>query len=893
MKVKKAISLVLSFALLLAMLCAAPAASAADAPESAETALKESDYIVIGSYAHKTADGYEDSPTPIVWQVAAKKNGFARLVSRFVLDEQPLDPAYPDNSVSILNSPLEQWMNTTFYNAAFTDVEKIALVDYDELFYTLDENNENYSGYYYRTGPGVKVAVPDYYYDGYFNYASRPLGLGNQQASHLNMRATLKDGTLASYWTGTTSAFAGANHVISATADDASLICCNSAATQGVRPMIKVKLNNFTVTGSGTLDDPYVMDDVFDTPDPTVWEDASPSAALSGTTLTLSFADGVKLSGNGFGPANFSMSRSDGLVPEVVTAKLANGKLILELDQAIPAGVDITLKYEKPKYSFLLKDTTLVSDYVDTFSISVTNNAPGAAYVESQTDGFYMEDFQNLMDLTDADLDPGVAAWGGHQSRIVRTNSGVYALMMVDVRSGSTGDAALDPAKLRKFQLWKIDGEPSMLGERVITGQATSLVAGKDGSLYVACLDKINEGDAGYGVPTLFKFIPGTEGYTTYRYDTDDAFSNANTVSSINYEAVSVDNDGNILYLSPSVNHVKDQARLIWTRFDVTDHTWSAAQPYYTDYTFLYPYILPKSDGSFNVVAEIGIPYSAIEVEAPDGYTFLVNEMRMWSIPDWNSAAGVQQVWDYKIPFTEEQGYSQVQNASFGDSYVDSKGYTHTIMYVGRFLGMDVAPRGMVYVVFDQNNNLITQSRLFLGASSCRFAENKDGDLFLLRMANGSNIIELYAANSAHTQFDVSSPVFSKVLTEADGTPISQSYSGISVTSPRGGSATEDYVDCMFPSSNTTEWRYFRLYLGVESAPPVDEDVSSGTEETSSPPADAGSSGETAPSNTASFPDNNVPSTGSAGLVWPLVSALALSALLLLLCSERVRASNL
>ena len=36
--------------------------------------------------------------------------------------------------------------------------------------------------------------------------------------------------------------------------------------------MIKVKLNNFTVTGSGTLDDPYVMDDVFDTPDPTVWE---------------------------------------------------------------------------------------------------------------------------------------------------------------------------------------------------------------------------------------------------------------------------------------------------------------------------------------------------------------------------------------------------------------------------------------------------------------------------------------------------------------------------------------------------------------------------------------------------------------------------------------------
>lgn len=45
MKVKKAISLVLSFALLLTMLCAAPAASAADAPESAETALKESDYI--------------------------------------------------------------------------------------------------------------------------------------------------------------------------------------------------------------------------------------------------------------------------------------------------------------------------------------------------------------------------------------------------------------------------------------------------------------------------------------------------------------------------------------------------------------------------------------------------------------------------------------------------------------------------------------------------------------------------------------------------------------------------------------------------------------------------------------------------------------------------------
>ena len=198
------------------------------------------------------------------------------------------------------------------------------------------------------------------------------------------------------------------------------------------------------------------------------------------------------------------MSRSDGLVPEVVTAKLANGKLILELDQAIPAGVDITLKYEKPKYSFLLKDTTLVSDYVDTFSISVTNNAPGAAYVESQTDGFYMEDFQNLMDLTDADLDPGVAAWGGHQSRIVRT---IRAFTPDDGRRPLRFHRGRrpDPAKLRKFQLWKIDGEPSMLGERVITGQATSLVAGRTAASTSPVSTRSTRAMRATAFPTLFQ----------------------------------------------------------------------------------------------------------------------------------------------------------------------------------------------------------------------------------------------------------------------------------------------------------------------------------------------------------------------------------------------------
>ena len=820
-KIRKGLVWILSFVIVMTLL--EPVAQgqyiSADGTVSEKTIIKEGDYILFGHYQHKTADGYEQEATPISWQVAAKKNGYVRLVSEYVLDERTMDETRPNASYSWLNSPYETWLNTEFYNSAFSEMEKVAMIDYDELYYTLDQNGENYSGYYYRTGPGIKVGIIDYYIDGYFNYASRPLGLGNSQVSHKNMRATLKDGTLADYWTGTTSSTSFGHHIITATETDATLGTSNGDAVHGVRPMIKLQLNKFGVTGSGTKEDPYVVSETFDIPDPVVWMDSFPSATLSGKTLTVKFSSPVKWTGVGFGIANFSVKRSDNVPVSVVSANLTNGNLVLQLDKSAPEEVLVTLNYTKPKFGYIMKDEETSSQYVDSFgNLAVTTVVPEEDMQEVYNPAYSLSAPVDVMMGTDAELDPGVPAWGGHQNRIVRTQNGVYMLVMVDVRSGSTGDPSLHPNNVRKFQILKIDAsETTVLAEHEIAGQATSLVADKMGNLYVVCHDKTDAAQAGYGRPTIYKLSVGSNTLKQYFYDVDEAYSDGAT----NYEAVSVDADGNILVLVPYVNHTYGESRFIWTKFDVTTNQWSVAQQIKLDRCFLYPYILPQANGTFNVVAEIGIPYSAIEVEAPDGYTFLVNEMRMWNIPAWNSSAGVTQNWTYNIPFTEEEGYSVVQNASMGDSYTDSMGYTHTIMCATRYLGMDTPPSAMVYCVFDQNNELISETTPFIGNFSCSFVEDSRGNLYLIKMESGSNRLELYAIDESHTKILTDIPLLSQKLYTENGTPLVQTYSGISIASPRGGSTIEDYVDIIIPampseSGQPTTWQYMRLSLGEE-----------------------------------------------------------------------------
>ena len=76
--------------------------------------------MTFGTYEqdNNTANGAED----IVWRVLAKEDGKALIISEKALDCQPYNTSYTD--VTWADCTLRSWLNSTFYNAAFSSADK-------------------------------------------------------------------------------------------------------------------------------------------------------------------------------------------------------------------------------------------------------------------------------------------------------------------------------------------------------------------------------------------------------------------------------------------------------------------------------------------------------------------------------------------------------------------------------------------------------------------------------------------------------------------------------------------------------------------------------------------------------------------------------------------------
>ena len=83
--------------------------------------LRIGDIISFGKYRQ---NNFENS-TPIQWIVIDIKNGKALLLSRFVLDAKSYHFQYEETIWK--NCSLRAWLNTEFYNTAFTETEKLKI----------------------------------------------------------------------------------------------------------------------------------------------------------------------------------------------------------------------------------------------------------------------------------------------------------------------------------------------------------------------------------------------------------------------------------------------------------------------------------------------------------------------------------------------------------------------------------------------------------------------------------------------------------------------------------------------------------------------------------------------------------------------------------------------
>ena len=96
------------------------------------------DYVKFGRYP-QTAEG---EVRPVEWQVLARENNKALVISRYVLDKRRFDPESNDWS----ESEIRQWLNDEFYSSTFSDKEKARIISFnqDNVFLLSRKEAEKY-----------------------------------------------------------------------------------------------------------------------------------------------------------------------------------------------------------------------------------------------------------------------------------------------------------------------------------------------------------------------------------------------------------------------------------------------------------------------------------------------------------------------------------------------------------------------------------------------------------------------------------------------------------------------------------------------------------------------------------------------------------------------------
>ena len=102
------------------------------------SSAKVGDYVKFGNYP-QTLNG---DIQPIEWQVLAKENNKMLVISRYGLEAKRFD----GSSNNWKNSEIRKWLNSDFYNRAFTDQEKNSISSFngDNVFLLSKEEAEKY-----------------------------------------------------------------------------------------------------------------------------------------------------------------------------------------------------------------------------------------------------------------------------------------------------------------------------------------------------------------------------------------------------------------------------------------------------------------------------------------------------------------------------------------------------------------------------------------------------------------------------------------------------------------------------------------------------------------------------------------------------------------------------
>ena len=375
----------------------------------------------------------------------------------------------------------------------------------------------------------------------------------------------------------------------------------------------------------------------------------------------------------------------------------------------------------------------------------------------------------------DAATGDGGNAWGGHQTRIVRTSGGVFTAYTVD---GGGGYLAREWHLARR----QPDGSWIDIAHGVSGKDPVNLLASPDGTLHII-------GWPG-GTGTIWSGKPDDNTI----YMTSEIIPGV-TRGNWPYNSAGISKNGDICVLS-SVGGETPGGTFLWSCYSFSKKIWNS-QTTFIDYRYCYTYLFPDPNGSLAVVSTRDVRWSALGYDQPAGvFAYVFNAFGYWRTDDFT-----------KNPlnllyFVEEKPTDLFPNAYLDaqyDAYLDTAGNIHVLYGV-----QGASTQGtwhLRHAVLSQPGKLLKDIQLpdDIGGYA-RIFQDVERRFFIL----GSYGL-LYPAGMDGLTLGTPLQI------DLQGNPVE--YSGYGISAPRTGTLPGNVLDVVFPTSGGSKWIYFQLTL--------------------------------------------------------------------------------
>ena len=362
--------------------------------------------------------------------------------------------------------------------------------------------------------------------------------------------------------------------------------------------------------------------------------------------------------------------------------------------------------------------------------------------------------------------------WGGHQTRIVHTQDGIFTAYTVEGDGYISREWRL--AQRQSDNSWKV------IANGVSGREPVNLLTSPDGTLHVMGWPK--------GVGTIWSGKPQNSSITM----SDEIIPNL-PQGDWPYSSAGIDASGNLCVLASNGGE-QVGGEFYWSCYLASTKKW-ISQISSLDYRYCYTYLFPTQNGHLSLVSTRDVRWSALGYQQPAGaFDYAFNAFGYWRTNNILTEPIEQ------LNYSEETPTQQFPNAFLNaqmDAYLDTQGRMH-ILYWQMGQTTNGASRSMHRIISDSGNVLFDEEIPKEAGYFTRIFQDKQEQFYLL---GSSGLLFPMDQNGEKVK--------APIKLDLEGYEVE--YSGFGLSVPRTGTPLSNTMDVVFPSGNETQWLYFQL----------------------------------------------------------------------------------